>query len=1609
MKRRCRLKHAFAGKSLAIILAAVLAIPVPGLERASVAYAAEMAEATTETPDDVSSGDATAEAADDVSSGDATAEAADDVSSGDAVPDTAADTDNDAPKPDTKSLELETAKAGAEAQASSADIQTWIDKLGLDGIEVADNKITLSKNKAISGSLSVTETLVLDLNGYELSGTAASSKDENMITVSGSLELAGTGSLSFSGGDNVINVAASGTLVNRGTDIHSENCNRGVFCAGKFELYGGRIAGNISSANGAGIVVHGASGHLDMSGGEISGNKTSGSGGGIRIQTGASADIHGSALITNNSADTAGGGIHVLNATCHIYENAVVSENSSPKGGGIYVEGTSTLNLSGACQIINNHEEQIEKTENAIINISETENDHVIIGNLELQKLIDETTAGERLVLSHDFLKQESVTIDKDITIDFNGCTIEGSEKNTDQLFFIKGSQVTFCGSGVLSQKNGPNNYYVTVNVQENSTFTVDGIEVSCGNCRGFLIENSTLDFKNGSMHDCGAANTAGGAIVAISGEINISGGHFYNNQSNQGAVIRALNKDQAESRIQINGGTFEKNQSGNGSHFAYGGAVYTEGDLKITGSPKFAENTAGFGGAVYVLGKAEIDGGEFDSNTAHQMGGAVHGQDITLKGSVNIHDNKACWGGGVMAGSIGPQGAATTYMDNPGNLYVREDVKISGNKAVDYSSYRAWGGGVWAYDLEMEGNVQIDGNTCVYRGGGIYSRHNLRITGGHITNNTGDIGGGIFLFNEGFIQGTPDNKVLIQGNQALDTATHQFAGGGIFVEHKVDQNSGVQGEYGANLQINGVVITDNTARGGGGIGGCGEAIVQAHSGTGMALYGNTSTGSNESARAQDLYLDGKGTLATQGIGHTNIDYTGLGRDTTSGPWQEMEIKQDEKYLEGMRFTATMSDRDKELANEIAGVIISGNTCASNGGGIGGNGAINIGMPVQTITARKVWDDFQDKYGARPQNLDLTLKHRGRQFVENVLTEVDEIIDTQSVTATDGWKYTWTDLPKLDDANQPWVYYVDEIAVPDYLKSISGTVITNAYMYRDFTVSKIWNDANDRDGIRPEGIEIQVLRNDILWDTVTLNASNEWKHVYPKVDRFDENGKEYKYSVKEASVPDGYTTRVNGFTVTNTHIPIEYTDFTARKIWDDANDKDHLRPETVVAILYRDTQELDRVTLNSENNWSHKFEHMPKTDGAGHTYTYTVKEETVADGYIPVINGYEITNRHIPKVESELKKTSFTVQKLWDDNDNANGVRPDMIEVVVYRNGIWFDSVLLSANNNWSHTYLDVDAEDASGTPYVYSVTEADIPKYYTPTVDGYTITNHYAEHREEPEKVRFLVEKIWDDENDKDGLRPESIEAAVYQNDREFDRIVLSEANSWRKEYTGLEAKDSSGTSYTYSVKELHIPDGYTSAVNGYVITNRHVPNTEPDIKRTSFTVEKIWDDANDKDGLRPKSIDVKVLRNHMAWDTITLNENNDWSHTYLDIEAEDENHNPYVYTLDEINIPSGYKAVVNGYQITNRHTPKKTTPNKKNDSPSKSSGNPDNTNTSGPSTPENRSTAATDNPQTNDPRQQASPQTGDDTQILPWFMLMLTSLMGMLLQVKKKSRRFK
>ena len=59
---------------------------------------------------------------------------------------------------------------------------------------------------------------------------------------------------------------------------------------------------------------------------------------------------------------------------------------------------------------------------------------------------------------------------------------------------------------------------------------------------------------------------------------------------------------------------------------------------------------------------------------------------------------------------------------------------------------------------------------------------------------------------------------------------------------------------------------------------------------------------------------------------------------------------------------------------------------------------------------------------------------------------------------------------------------------------------------------------------------------------MALNEANSWKHTWSGLDK-NAAGKAIEYTVKEVSVPDGYTSEVtgdaaSGFTITNTHTPV---------------------------------------------------------------------------------------------------------------------------------------------------------------------------------------------------------------------------------------------------------------------------------------------------------------------------------------------------------------------------------------------------------------------------------------------------------------------------------------
>ena len=110
-------------------------------------------------------------------------------------------------------------------------------------------------------------------------------------------------------------------------------------------------------------------------------------------------------------------------------------------------------------------------------------------------------------------------------------------------------------------------------------------------------------------------------------------------------------------------------------------------------------------------------------------------------------------------------------------------------------------------------------------------------------------------------------------------------------------------------------------------------------------------------------------------------------------------------------------------------------------------------------------------------------------------------------------------------------------------KSGSSAEFNNEY-HKPVTrvqVEKVWADSNDRNRMRPESITIHLLRNGEEIKTKTVTEANDWKWTFDNLDKFDANDKEYKYTIKEDTVPfytSAESTDADGNTViTNTYKP----------------------------------------------------------------------------------------------------------------------------------------------------------------------------------------------------------------------------------------------------------------------------------------------------------------------------------------------------------------------------------------------------------------------------------------------------------------------------------------
>ena len=118
--------------------------------------------------------------------------------------------------------------------------------------------------------------------------------------------------------------------------------------------------------------------------------------------------------------------------------------------------------------------------------------------------------------------------------------------------------------------------------------------------------------------------------------------------------------------------------------------------------------------------------------------------------------------------------------------------------------------------------------------------------------------------------------------------------------------------------------------------------------------------------------------------------------------------------------------------------------------------------------------------------------------------------------------------------NAVWTnFYEGKIATTDLV--ISGEVTNKLDATTDITVNKEWID-NNSTAKRPASISVSLMIGESVVEdtTVNLTAEKEWKHTFTGLAKYDEDGNIIVYTAKENNVPEGYTSTVNGTTITNT-------------------------------------------------------------------------------------------------------------------------------------------------------------------------------------------------------------------------------------------------------------------------------------------------------------------------------------------------------------------------------------------------------------------------------------------------------------------------------------------
>lgn len=551
-----------------------------------------------------------------------------------------------------------------------------------------------------------------------------------------------------------------------------------------------------------------------------------------------------------------------------------------------------------------------------------------------------------------------------------------------------------------------------------------------------------------------------------------------------------------------------------------------------------------------------------------------------------------------------------------------------------------------------------------------------------------------------------------------------------------------------------------------------------------------------------------------------------------------------------------------------------------------------------------------------------------------VLTPADKLSVVQGDTATIEAK-AWDGSAYVENPEITWQSYNTAIATVDDKGGVTGIkkgnvgvaatwngvtsdpVQVTVVPSRNVSLTTEWNDSDNQDGSRPEKTTVQLTANgQPTGAPVELNADNNWTYEWKQLLAEDEEGTNIVYRVT-ADAPEDYTAKVtgsadDGFVVTYTH-EIAKTSVTASVTWDDADDKDGIRPKSVSFQLKADGENVgDAITVNAGSNWTKTWEDLPEKK-AGKALTYTVEVidiPTEEDQYTVTTSG-DAASGFVFKASHVSTSVEIPVSVTWDDAENQDGARIEAVEAELYANGeATGNKVTLNAENNWTAKFASVDVKkDGTRIKYEVKGTEAD---GYDVSVAGDILDEKglVLTYKHIPAVVNVSARASWNDANNQDGIRPTDTLVQLYADGTALgDKVVIESNKEWTKTWSNL-PKYKAGKEIAYNVIAYAV-SGYTVKVTGNVLEGYKAEYTH-NVQKMNVTVQNAWNDLDNVVDSRPAQLVVEIYANgKTTGKRVTLTEANNWKAIVSGFDR-NASGKRIQYTGKAVGTPAGYNISV-------------------------------------------------------------------------------------------------